>query len=29
MPTRGRSAKGRVTLTLGPGEVAVLTLRDV
>jgi hypothetical protein len=29
VPTRGRSAKGRVTLTLGPGEVAVLTLRDV
>jgi hypothetical protein len=28
-PTRGRIAKGRVALTLGAGEVAVLTLRGV
>ena len=27
-PTGGRIAKGRLKLTLGPGEVAVLTLRD-
>ena len=28
-PTRGRIAKGGLRLTLGPGEVAVLTLRGV